>query len=73
MNNVLHIYLFLFLSLVIGFYLSLALISINLRGIDSDQVDPMVIIIELANYAMKTLVNIGSLVDILYLKTFKKI
>jgi len=41
------------------------------KGIDTDQNDPMVITIEVANYTvMKTLVDQGSSIDVLFLKTF---
>jgi len=44
----------------------------DFKGVDSSQDDPMVISIDIDNFTiMKTLVDQGSLVDILYWKTFK--
>ncbi|XP_068479118.1 uncharacterized protein [Phaseolus vulgaris] len=46
----------------------------DFQDIDPDQRDPMVITIEIARYAvMKTLVDQGSPVDILFWETFKKL
>jgi len=46
----------------------------DFQDIDPDQRDPMVIIVEIAEYAvMKTLVDQGSSVDILLWKNFKKL
>jgi len=46
----------------------------DFKGIDSAQDDPMVIMIEIENFAvMKTLANQGSSVDTLYWSTFKKL
>jgi len=46
----------------------------DFRVIDTQQDDPMVITIDLANCEIrKTLVDQGNLVDVLYWRTFKKI
>jgi len=46
----------------------------NFKGIDPVQNDLMVIMVEIENFTvMKTLVDLGSSVDILYWKTFKKL
>jgi len=45
----------------------------DFRGIDPEHDDPMVIKIEVANFVvMKTLFDQGTYVDILYMKTFRK-
>jgi len=45
----------------------------DFKNIDTRQYDPMVIAIEVANYEIrKTLVDQGSLVDVIYWKTSKK-
>jgi len=46
----------------------------DFKGVDPQQDDPMVITVEIENFAvMKTLVDQGSSVDILYWSTFKKL
>jgi len=46
----------------------------DFKGLDPLQDNPIVITMEIENFAvMKTLVNQGSSVDILYWKTFKKL
>jgi len=53
---------------------SITFIDADIKGIDPTQDDPMVITVEIENFAvMKTLVDQGSSVDILYWKTFKKL
>jgi len=48
--------------------------SANFKGIDPIQDDPMVIPIEIENFVvMKTLVDQGNSIDILYWKTFKNL
>jgi len=43
------------------------------HAIDPDQDDPMVITIEIIDFAMKTLFDKGNLVDIFYWKTFQRL
>jgi len=44
----------------------------DFKGVDSSQDDPMVILVNIDKFTiMKTLVDQGSSVDILYWKTFK--
>jgi len=46
----------------------------DFKGIDPFQDDPMVITVEIENFSvMKTLVDQGSSVDVLYWSTFKKL
>jgi len=53
---------------------SITFTDADFKGIDLAQDDSMVITIEIENFAvMKTLVDQGSSIDILYWKTFKKL
>jgi len=46
----------------------------DFEGIDPDQDDPMIIMVDVAKYVVKkTLVDQGSSVDVLFWKTFKKL
>ena len=48
--------------------------DLDFTGTDPNQDDPMVITVELQNFAVKkVLVDQGSSVDILYWKTFRKL
>jgi len=53
---------------------SITFSDVDFKGIDADQDDPMVIIVEVVNFViMSTLIDQVSLVDILYWKTFKRL